>query len=150
MNRFGSIIRMVNSLVAEVKSIGGVTQDRFVSPKGLYSKPIDEEALIIPLSKGNSQDIVFSLQEEVELNDGDVYVTDDSSYIHFHFDGEAISLKTKDLVFDCESFVVNASSVDFNGCTIKNDGVSIDKGHTHPQNNGNDNGGGANTGSPNN
>lgn len=150
MNRFGKIIRMINSLVAEVKGLGGITQDRYVSPKGLYARPVNEDALVIPLSRGNSQDIVFALQEEVDIGDGDVYLTDDKSYIHFHFDGEAISLKTKDLKFDCDTFVVNAKSVDFNGCAIKNDGVSIDKGHTHPQNAGDHFGGGATTGSPNN
>lgn len=150
MNRFGRIKRMVNSLVAEVSGMGGTTQDRYVSPKGLYAKPVGEDALVIPLSRGNSQDIVFALQEEVELGDGDVYVTDDVSYIHFRYDGESIALKTKDLKFDCDTFVVNASSVDFNGCTIKNDGVSVDKGHTHPQSAGDHYGGSATTGSPNN
>jgi len=146
--RFGYIVRMVKSFLAEVKGIGGVTHNRFVSPKGLYSKPKDEKAVVINLSEGVNQDIILAIQKDVELEDGDVILTDDKSYIHLHFNGNGISLKTKDLVFDVDTFKVNANRVDFNGCSIKNDGVVIDNTHVHPQNNGNDFGGGVNTSAP--
>ena len=167
---------MVSSVLAEIKGLGGTTQNRMVSLKGLYSKPKGEDAIVIPLSSGNNQDVIFVLQKEVDLEDGDIYLTDDKSYIHFHFNGNSIELKTKDLIFDVDTFKIKASSVDFDvdtykvkspdvdfdadmvkvkagsvdfdGCTIKNNGTPIDDTHVHPQNNGNHYGGGAFTNPP--
>lgn len=148
MLRFAKITRMVSNILAEVKGLGGTTQNRMISLKGLYSKPRGDNAIVIPLSKGNNQDVILVLQKEVELEDGDIYLTDDKSYIHFHFNGESIELKTKKLEFNVDKFVVNANTVDFNGCTIKNNGTSIDDTHTHTQNSGNHFGGGATTSPP--
>jgi hypothetical protein len=139
MVRFGQVKRMVSSILAEVKGLGGVTQNRMVSLKGLYSKPLRENAIVIPLSKGNNQDVIFVLQKEVEnLKDGDVYLTDDKSYIHFHFNGDSIEVKTKKIEFNVSEFIVNATTAEFNGCTVKNDGIPIDKTHTHPTGHGGD------------
>ena len=148
MIRFAKVTRMVSNILAEIKGIGGTTQNRMVSLKGLYSKPKGENAVVIPLSKGNNQDVIFVLQKEVDLDDGDVYLTDDKSYIHFHFNGDSIELKTKDLVFNVDTFKVNASSVDFDGCTIKNNGTPIDDTHVHPQTAGDHFGGGTDTSPP--
>jgi len=148
MVRFAKIKRMISAILGEISGLGGATQNRMVSVKGIYSKPKGENAVVIPLSKGNNQDVIFVLQKEVELDDGDVYVTDDKSYIHFHFNGESIELKTKKLEFNVDEFVVNASSVDFNGCTVKNDGVPMDNTHTHTQNAGDHFGAGVDTNPP--
>lgn len=163
MVRVAKITRMISSILAEIKGIGGTTQNRMVSLKGLYSKPKDENAIVIPLSQGNNQDVIFVLQKEINLNDGDIYLTDDKSYIHFHFNGNSIELKTKDLTFDVDTFKVKAKSVelkaedlafdvdtfkvkaksvDFDGCSISNNGTPIDDTHVHLQNAGDHFGGG--------
>lgn len=126
MIRFAKVTRMVSNIVAEIKGIGGTTQNRMISLKGLYSKPKNENALVIPLSKGNNQDVILVLQKEKDLNDGDVYLTDDKSFIHFHFNGDSIELKTKDLVFNVDTFKVNATSVDFNTDSIKFNATTVD------------------------
>lgn len=162
MLRFAKITRMVSNILAEVKGLGGTTQNRMVSLKGLYSKPKDENAIVIPLSKGNNQDVIFVLQKEVDLEDGDIYLTDDKSYIHFHFNGDSIELRTKKLDFNVEEFNINADSVNFDiatlnvnadavkfdGCSVTNNGTPIDDTHTHTQSNGNHYGGGATTSPP--
>lgn len=89
MIRFGKILRTIKSYLVEVSGIGGVTQNRFISPKGLYSKPVDEKAIVINLANGTNQDVVMSIQKDINLQDNDVYLTDDKSFIHFHFkDGD--------------------------------------------------------------
>jgi len=140
MARFGIIKRTIKSFLVEVLGIGGTTQNRFISPKGLYSKPKNEKAIVINLSNGNNQDVIMALQKDIELKDGDVYVTDDKSYIHFHFEDGEISLKTKKLTYDLDEFEVNAGKVNINGAdtlftggSVKHNGTAIDDTHTHSQ-----------------
>ncbi len=85
MNRLAKISRVIKSFLTETTSIGGTTQNRFVSPKGLFSKPKNENAIVINLSNGTNQDVVLALQKDVDLQDGDVYLTDDINFIHFKF-----------------------------------------------------------------
>lgn len=92
MIRMATITRMIKSFLTETISIGGTTQNRFINPKGLYSKPKNEKAIIINLAGGANQDVVMALQKDIELEDGDVYVTDDKSYIHFHFKDGSIDI----------------------------------------------------------
>jgi len=92
MVRFAKIKRMISAILAEVVGLGGTTQNRMVSVKGVYSKPRGENSLVIPLSRGNNQDVVFVLQKEVELDDGDVYLTDDKNHIHFRYSGDHIHI----------------------------------------------------------
>ena len=94
MIRMATIVRMIKSFLTETISIGGTTQNRFISPKGLYSKPKSEKAIIINLAGGANQDVVMALQNDVELEDGDVYITDDKSYIHFHFKDGSIDVSS--------------------------------------------------------
>lgn len=98
MIRFAFITRMIKSFLTEIKSIGGTTQNRFISPKGLFSKPKNEKAIIINLANGANQDVVIALQKDIELQDGDVYVTDDKSYIHFHFKDGSIEVFSKNKI----------------------------------------------------
>ena len=97
MMRFGRISRMISRYLAEVKGLGGVTQNRLVSPKGLYSNPRGEDAIVIPLLDGVSQDIVLAIQKPTGLGVGDVVLTDDRNTIHLKFDGREIVIKTKHL-----------------------------------------------------
>lgn len=106
MIRFAEITRAIKSFLVEIKSIGGVTQNRFISPKGLYSKPKNENAIVINLANGSNQDVVFALQKEVDLQDGDVILTDDKNFIHFKYKKGVIEIQ---------------------GDTIFNDNVTINK-----------------------
>lgn len=99
MIRFAKILRSIKSYLVEISSIGGNTQNRFISPKGLYSRPIKENAIVINLANGTNQDVVLCLQKDIELQDGDVYLTDDRNFIHFKFDKGIIQIKG-DSVFD--------------------------------------------------
>lgn len=157
MIRLATITRMIKSFLTETISIGGTTQNRFISPKGLYSKPKNEKALIINLAGGANQDVVMALQNDIELEDGDVYVTDDKSYIHFHFKDGTIEVKTKKIIYHTDDFIVNTKSFEINaeqsnfkGGTIKSNGISIDDKHTHEQTAGDHFGAGATTTPPNN
>lgn len=130
---------MVSEFLAEIKGLGGITHNRFISPKGLYTKPWGEDALVIPLSDGNNQDVVFALQKPIkDLKKGDVFLTDDISYIHFKFIDGGIEVKTKKIEFNVDEFIVNAGKSEFNGGIVTNDGISIDKTHTHPTGHGGD------------
>lgn len=149
MIRFGIIRRMISSILGRIKSIGGSTETRVICPKGLYSRPQNEVALVFNLSNGNNQDVAMALQKEIELQAGDVIVTDDKSFMHFQFKHGGIVLKTEKLLFAVTEFEVEADEINFNGCTISNDGVPIDKTHTHPQNAGDHFGGGVSTSPPN-
>jgi len=140
MIRFGIIKRTIKAFLVEVLGLGGVTQNRLISPKGLYSKPKNEKAIVINLSNGNNQDVIMALQKDVELKDGDVYVTDDKSYIHFHFEDGSISLKTKKLIYNLDEFEINASKFNVNGAnviftggSVKHNGKAIDNTHRHSQ-----------------
>lgn len=156
MIRFAFITRMIKSFLTEIKSIGGTTQNRFISPKGLYSKPKNEKAIIINLASGANQDVVIALQKDIELQDGDVYVTDDSSYIHFHFKDGTIEMKTKKLIqntdehiINTKKFSINAQQTEFNGGSIAHNGKTIDDTHQHTQTAGDDFGAGGITTPPN-
>lgn len=149
MTRFAQIMRTVKSYLVEVSGIGGTTQNRFISPKGLYSKPKGENGLVIALSGGGNQDVVLAIQKEIDLEDGDIYLTDDKSYIHFHFKDGKIEVSAKGLVFNVDTFEVNASETNFNGGSIKHNGVPIDATHNHTQTAGDDFGAGGITTPPN-
>jgi len=99
MNRFAIIKRTIKSYLVEVLGLGGITQNRFISPKGLYSKPKNEKALVINLSKGTNQDVIMALQKDIELEDGDVYVTDDNNFIHFKFSKGIIEIKGDTILY---------------------------------------------------
>jgi hypothetical protein len=149
MTRYGKITRTVKSFLVEVLGIGGTTQNRLVSPKGLYSKPKGENGLVIALSGGGNQDVVFALQKEIDLEDGDVYITDDKSYIHFHFKDGKIEVSAKELVFNLETFTINAGQTNFVGGSITHNGKPIDDTHQHTQTAGDDFGAGGITTPPN-
>jgi len=149
MIRLATITRMIKSFLTETISIGGTTQNRFISPKGLYSKPKSEKAIIINLAGGANQDVVMALQKDIELEDGDVYVTDDKSYIHFHFKDGTIEVKTKELTLDLSVFKIKAEQTQFVGGSITHNGTPIDATHKHTQTAGDDYGAGGITTAPN-
>lgn len=149
MIRMATITRMIKSFLTETISIGGTTQNRFINPKGLYSKPKNEKAIIINLADGANQDVIMALQKDIELEDGDVYVTDDKSYIHFHFKDGTIELKTKELTLDLSVFTIKAEQTKFVGGSVTHNGTPIDATHKHTQTAGDDFGAGGITTTPN-
>ena len=108
--KLGLITKMVKANIAKLKTLGGVVENRFISPKGLYSKPKGDEALIIHLGKNSNLDIVLALQKEKSLQDGDVMLTDDKSYIHLKYSNGSIKIKGKTTFLDEVVFEKGAKS----------------------------------------
>ena len=52
MNRFTIIKKTVKSYLVRVLGLGGETENRFISPKGLFSKPKDENGIVISMNGG--------------------------------------------------------------------------------------------------
>lgn len=124
---------MVNSFVAEVRGLGGVTQNRMASPKGLYSRPKNEDALVFPLANGNNQDVVIPFQKPVELKSGDVCITDDKSTITLNYEDGGITITTKNIKFKCDTFSVDSNKVEFTASDVSSDGKPIGATHVHIQ-----------------
>ena len=138
MIRFAIIKRMVKSFLTEITSIGGTTQNRFISPKGLFSKPQSENAIVINLSNGENQDVVLALQKDIDLQDGDVYLTDDKNFIHFKFKEGIIEIQG-DTIFDDNVTIKKDLTVNGNincdktitaSTNVVGGGISL-KTHTH-------------------
>ena len=137
MIRLGKVRRMISSYISEVTGLGGVTQDRMVSPKGLYSNPVNEDAIVIPLLEGSSQDIILAIQKPTSIGVGDVLLTDDKSTIHLKFDGSEIHMKTDTLSIVASKINLNGN-VTVNGDVsttgaLTNNGKSVGSTHTHLQ-----------------
>lgn len=99
MQRFAKIERTIKSFLVEVLGIGGSTENRLISPKGIYSKPKKETAIVLNLANGTNQDVVLCLQKDIELEDNDVILTDDRNYIHFKYKNGIIEIQG-DTVFN--------------------------------------------------
>lgn len=132
MIRFGIIKKTVKSFLVRVMGLGGETENRFISPKGLYSKPRDEKALVINLANGVNQDVVIALQKDIDLQDGDVYLTDDNNFIHFKFKEGIIEVQgdtvfNNDVKINKDLRVIGTITADVDVIT---NGVSL-KGHPH-------------------
>lgn len=139
MIRFTRIIRTVKSYLVEVLGIGGTTQNRFISPKGLYSKPKAENGIAISLSGGSNQDVIIAIQKEIELEENDVYLTDDKNFIHFKFKDGIIEIQG-DTVFDDNVTIKKTLTVNKIICLttidaagdISANGISV-TGHRHDE-----------------
>ncbi len=125
MIKNGIIKRIIGFMKAEIESLGGITQNRMASIKGLYSKPNKEACLMLKLNNGNNQTVAIPLQEPINgLNDNDIILTDGKSSVYFNFNNGGLKIMTKNLT-------IKADSVKFEGGSINHDGVPIDKTHTH-------------------
>lgn len=134
MIRMAKLKRMVTSSVAEAIGLGGVTQNKVISPKGLYSKPKKEKAIVIPIMDGQSQDFILAIQKDTEgMEEGDVRLTDDKSYIHFSFNGSSIEVVSDKVTFKTKEMIIESATVEFKECTVTNDGIPIGNTHTHTQ-----------------
>lgn len=133
MVRFGKISKMVNAFIAQVQGLGGITQNKIISPKGLYSKPVNSDSLVLNLSAGGNQDVVLPLQLPVQLGDGDICLTDDKSMITLKYSEGGITITTKNIQFDCDNFIVNSETVAFKSANITSGGKPIGATHVHIQ-----------------
>lgn len=127
MVRFGKISKMVNAFIAQVQGLGGITQNKMVSPKGLYSKPVNSDSLVLNLSSGGNQDVTLPLQVPIQLGEGDICLTDNKSRITLKYSEGGITITTKNIKFDCDRFVVNSDSfvVNSGGFIVNSDNVAL-------------------------
>jgi hypothetical protein len=80
------IKRWIKKSQVEVESIGGSSKADFISPNGLYSKPLNRNSLMLQIINDEGNKVVIPLQkfpDFLTLEDNDVLLTDDKSYIHF-------------------------------------------------------------------
>ena len=98
-----------------VDSLGGETKAHYISPKGLYSKSIRENGLLLQIIEDEGNKFVIPLQKPVELGDGDIIITDDKNYIKFNYKSGILDIKG-DSIFQ--------NNVTVNGIAVMS--VSID------------------------
>ncbi len=73
---------------------------------------------------GNSSDIVIPKQKEIDINNGDVVVTDGKSKILFEYKNGKLIIEAKEIIYkNCK--------VKYEGGSIEHDGTKIDKTHKH-------------------
>lgn len=90
-----------------VESIGGETKAHYISPKGLYSKSINENGLLLQIIEDEGNKFVIPLQKPIDLGDGDIIITDDKNYIHFHYSDGTLEIKG-DTVFN-NNVIINGT-----------------------------------------
>lgn len=118
-----------------INSLGGETKAHYISPKGLYSRSITENGLVLQILEDEGNKFVIPLQKAIDLDAGDVIITDDKSFIHFRFSEGIIDITTDELILNVGKLTINGSDTNFIGGTINHDGTPIDKTHGHEQGN---------------
>ncbi|MCW8930904.1 MAG: hypothetical protein OQL19_11770, partial [Gammaproteobacteria bacterium] len=99
-----------------IESLGGETKAHYISPKGLYSKSITESGLVLQILEDEGNKFVIPLQKAIDLNDGDVIVTDDKSFIKFNFKSGAIEISSASLTVNVSGAVaINSATLTHNG-----------------------------------
>ena len=117
----------------QVTTLRNVEDALKVGQFGFNSKaPTNSRGLVVRVGNEN---IVISNEHFTSIIDvasGDTVIYNET--------GTNLELKGTDMIATCSNFLVNASSSfivnspinQFNGGTVKNDGVNIGKTHTHP------------------
>ncbi len=125
MNKLIKLKKMISNKIAKYRSFGGESRSESFFPKGLYSKAREkEEGLVLGLLDGRSNDIVMPRQKEISLAEGDVVVTDGKSKILFEFRNGKLIIEAKEILYkNC--------NVNFQGGSVKHDGINIDSTHKH-------------------
>ena len=108
-----NIIRQTNEKTYEVENLGGNTQNDIISPKGLYSSPQNEKGLTLNVNGSDSQ-IILPLQKHIELQPGDVCITNGKSNILLSFADDTIKINSENIDFNSTDMNIN-SNVNFNG-----------------------------------
>lgn len=136
------IKRMLNRFKCEIQTMGGIIKQRMISPKGLYSKPLENDA--VSIFQNPSKQYVIPLQNDkkllVELRDNDVILQDDESYIYFNNAEKSITVNSKNEVnvkaktLNLEAEVINITSatvVQFTAKSILHETQKIGNKHIH-------------------
>lgn len=94
MIKKSKVIRSIKTGILEVLSIGGNTKSHQMSPKGLYSKPENENGLTLQLIGDEGNTITIPLQKAIKnLKVNDVILTDDKNYVWFKYSSGIIEIK---------------------------------------------------------
>ena len=110
-----------------IDSIGGETKAHYISPKGLYSKSIKENGLVLQIIEDEGNKFVIPLQKPIDLGDGDIIITDDKSFIKFNFKSGEIEVSADMITFNIKS------SFAINSATLTHNGVNVGDTHVHTQ-----------------
>ena len=90
-----------------INSLGGETKAHYISPKGLYSRSMAENGLVLQILEDEGNKFVIPLQKAIDLKAGDVIITDDKNYIHFKFNDGTIEIQG-DTTFN-ENVIINGT-----------------------------------------
>lgn len=136
--RYGKIARAIDEKEVEVLEIGGVQHATHINPYGLCSKPADNKAhaIIIPILKGSTQDIVLALQDEKELSleKGDVGLTNGKSSIHLQYSNGNIVIKGANIRIEAKGdfeLYAPGKDVKITSGSVTHNGVEIGNKHKH-------------------
>ncbi len=87
------IIKLYEKLgVYQIDSLGGTSKANYISVKGLYSKSIKENGLVLQILNDEGNKVVIPLQKAINLENGDVILTDDNNKIHFKYNSKIIDI----------------------------------------------------------
>ena len=125
----------------QIKTLRNIEDALKVGQFGFNSKaPLGSRCVVARI--GNESVIVANehVASIIDVDSGDsIIYNENGDYVKVEKD--IITVFAKKIVSNCDEYEINASSkftvntpdANFNGGTVKNDGISIDKEHTHSQ-----------------
>lgn len=147
----------------QLKNIRNLDECVKMGQFGFNSKaPIGSRAIVSRI--GNDKIVISNehIESIIDISTGNTVIYNQSGHT-IKIEGDTITTTAPNIVNNCTNFTVNSTNTNINattkltvntpdsninGGTVKNDGVPIDKTHTHLQNDGNDAGGGVQTNPP--
>ncbi len=125
MNKIVKIKRAISNAKVEISKFKGISEENIFNQKGIFSKPLKEEdGLSIELLNSSDNDVIIPKQKEININEGDVVITNNKGKILFKYSDNS-------LIIEAENIIFKATNVKFEGGSISHDGKSIDKNHIH-------------------
>lgn len=125
------IIEKVDNKIYKVKSFNSEIEKKIVYPKGLLSNPKkDEMCITIQTGSQYAKQYVIPLEvnENNELGEQDVMVTDGKSTIHLKFGDGIVSINSKKLIIEGDLEVKGSSNF---GGSMVHGGKHVDSTHFH-------------------
>ena len=136
---FKVFIDKLKDLKTAIYKIYGVSDSilgEFVNINGVVSKPKDnkmglllDNRYILPMHDVNDS--------PKDINDNDILITDNKSYIYFDYSNKALIINSNKLTIDVKELIINATdikingNVDINGSSLKHNGINIGSTHVH-------------------
>ena len=116
-----------NDTVNDFKSV-------MIHPFGLYGKPRPKENILI----WDNGKFIIPLTDHkkltVDLEYGDVVMTDYKSSIRFDYSKGNIYIDSNDVVINCRNFKVKADlKIEFNSIGLGHNSMDVGSTHTHPE-----------------